>query len=435
MTRGGEESDAAEAGLPYEEDSNQKIASIFLLAITCFGVVANAFIAYLFCRYEKLRQHPSNLLVLALCVGDGLMCIPRLIEVPIELACRGFPAWYHPLCQLFGAMTYTSSYISGYTLSAVSMERYFSIVRSVTFTRRKCFFIAVGIWCIAISAAVVLPLLTAFGKGTPHSPYILQSSGMYCLINWGDDSAAGRAQTIVAIFSLATCVGTIVGGYFLIWRHVQTVTRGVSSFNDAHGLSTMPTSEPLSAEKSKAPSRQTVRGTMSTLERALMWKGIVMSVVFIVNWMPYTCMILYEALLARHDVPQAFETVSWIGSVLNSALNPILFIALDTRVLSCASQAIGLSASPTESQPGSAVTSGVASGCSGGGYMTIGNKNQALSQPQQQQQHRGLRRVSMAADAQMDDTGYTPPAAVVIVRHRVLSETNLNAERDNNDNV
>ncbi|KAJ3155910.1 hypothetical protein HDU89_005469 [Geranomyces variabilis] len=427
MIRDGEEVYATEAGLPYEEDTKQRIASIFLLAITCFGVIANTFIAYLFFRFEKLRQHPSNLLVLALCVGDGLMCIPRLVEVPIELASRGFPAWYHPLCQLFGAMTYTSSYISGYTLSAVSMERYFSIVRNVAFTRRKCFFMAVGIWCIALSAAVVLPLLTAFGKGTPHSPYILQSSGMYCLINWGDDSAAGRAQTIVAIFTLATCVGTIVGGYFLIWRHVQQVTRGVSSINDTHGLTTIPTAEPLNAEKSRAPSRQTVGGTMSTLERALMWKGIVMSVVFIANWMPYTCMILYEALLARHDVPQGFETVSWIGSVLNSALNPILFIALDTRVLSCARQVIGLSASHTDSQPGSAVGSGAGSG---GGRMTVGSKTH-------HHEHRGgLRRVSIAADdGLIDDIGYNPAAGVIIVRHRMLSDSSLSEEAGNNDNV
>ncbi|KAJ3158186.1 hypothetical protein HDU86_003142 [Geranomyces michiganensis] len=387
-----EEKYAAEAGLPYEQDPNFRIVSICLLATACCGVIGNTFIGYLFYRYEKLRTHPSNLLVLALCLGDAIMCFPRLIEVPIELANYGFPASYHPLCQVLGGLTYFSAYLSGNTLTAVSMERYFSIVRGVTITRRQCLFIAIGIWAIAFAIAIVLPILTAIGKGTPRSPYILQASGMYCLINWGDSSPYGRTQTVVALTTILTVVGTIGGGYFMIWRHVQSIARITVVVSDTHGLTTVPMARGSKDQAATSGNRQTTSSTMSTLERNLMWKGVIMSLAFVVNWLPYTVMIFYEALLARHDISPAFCAASWFGSLLNSAINPILFISLDTRVLSCARQAIGLRASPTDSQPSSAAGSKLSGG---GGNSTAWSRGGARPA-----RHRALSEEEMPAELQ-----------------------------------
>ncbi|KAJ3006010.1 hypothetical protein HKX48_000344 [Thoreauomyces humboldtii] len=337
---------AEQSGLPHYEDSSERIASIILLAVSCVGVLGNAFVAHLFYRFEHLRRYPSNLLILALCLGDGLMCSPRLVEIPIVLANRGYPVWYHPYCQLFGAMTYTSSYMSGYTLSAVSLERYFAIVKGKTVTRRQCLLISIGIWSFAVMVATVLPVVTAIGKGVAWSPYVMQSSGLYCLIDWGDTSAAGRAQVIIALFTLAMCVLTIVGGYSMIYRHVKRVGASVKDVKMASMIYTT-TSTPSEASDKHGRStdgksgRGQANATMSALERALLWKGIIMSAVFLVNWMPYTAMIFYEAVLGRHDVPKGFETISWFGSVLNAVMDPVLFITLDTRVRACACRSLG----------------------------------------------------------------------------------------------
>lgn len=137
------------------------------------------------------------------------MCFPRVIEAPVALAHEGYPVWwgclflteienvhapnelphrYHSLCQIFGAMPITSPYISVFILSVVSVERYLSIVKSISFTQHQAY-LAVGcIWLACIVIGVVLPVITAVVKGTPASPYIVQSSGLYCLINWGDGS-------------------------------------------------------------------------------------------------------------------------------------------------------------------------------------------------------------------------------------------------------
>ncbi|KAI8816649.1 uncharacterized protein EV422DRAFT_571617 [Fimicolochytrium jonesii] len=348
---------AQEAGLPHVATAGERAASIILLPITVFGLLANSFVAYLFWRYETLRRHPSNLLILGLCVGDGiLMCLPRVIEAPIALVYDGYPAWYHPFCQLFGAMPLTSAYISVFTLGVVSMERYLAIVRGVVWTRREACLVAAGIWAAAAVIGVLLPVVTAFGKGTPHSPYLLQASGLYCLINWGDSSIAGRIQVVIAMVGLLLVIGTLVGGYFMIWLHVRTIASTVSA--TPRNITLTPSTATTSSV-AETPQARGMGATMTKMERDLMWKAIVMSAIFLTNWLPYSIMIAYEGFTLTHDINKTFETVSYFGVEINAATNPLLFILLDTRVLLCARQALGL-ARPDEdlsSQPSSAVGS------------------------------------------------------------------------------
>ncbi|KAJ3003975.1 hypothetical protein HKX48_001476, partial [Thoreauomyces humboldtii] len=118
-------------------------------------------------------------------------------------------------------MPLTSAYISLFSLSIVSLERYFAIVRRIALTRGQAYSIAALAWFLAVLIGVVLPVVTAAGKGTPNTPYVLQSSGLYCLINWGDASVAGKTQVSIAIVTLGVVVTTLIGGYFGIWRHVK----------------------------------------------------------------------------------------------------------------------------------------------------------------------------------------------------------------------
>ncbi|KAJ3170062.1 hypothetical protein HDU87_000474 [Geranomyces variabilis] len=345
---------AAEAGLPHHAaDTLERVSSIAILILAIVGVCANSFAAYLFYRYERLRRQPSNILILFLCVGDGLlMCLPRTVEAPIAIVNDGYPAWYHPLCQLFGAMPLTSAYISVFTLSIVSLERYFAIVKRKAVTRNQAYSLAGGIWSAAFIIGTVLPIITAAGKGTPRTPYVLQSSGLYCLINWGDSSPAGRTQVAIAVTTLLIVVSTLVGGYFGIWWHVKTIAVVVSASPTPMTV-TPSTDSQCTTSKGKG-----MKATMTAMEQSLMYKAVIISAVFLVNWFPYTILIAYEGLRSEHNAPKVFETIAYFGVEINAATNPFLFILLDTRVLACAKRVLGLHVDEPASDPSSAAASG-----------------------------------------------------------------------------
>ncbi|KAI8588991.1 hypothetical protein BDZ88DRAFT_419907 [Geranomyces variabilis] len=345
---------AAEAGLPHHAaDALERISSVAILILAIIGVCANSFAAYLFYRYERLRRQPSNILILFLCIGDGLfMCLPRIFEAPIAIMNDGYPAWYHPLCQLFGAMPLTSAYISVFTLSIVSLERYFAIVKRKALTRSQAYSLAAGIWSAAVIIGTVLPIITAAGKGTPRTPYVLQSSGLYCLINWGDSSPAGRTQVAIGVTTLLIVVSTLIGGYFAIWRHVRTIAEVVSA-------SPTPMTVTPSTDSQGARRKGTgMKATMTQMEQSLMVKAIIMSAVFLVNWFPYTILIAYEGIRSEHNAPKVFETIAYFGVEINAATNPFLFILLDTRVLACAKRVLGLHIEDPVSEPPSEAASG-----------------------------------------------------------------------------
>ncbi|KAJ3182323.1 hypothetical protein HDU87_008485 [Geranomyces variabilis] len=350
---------AEEAGLPHFFDGAERAAAIIILPLMFVGLVVNAFVAYLFWRHESLRRHPSNLLILSLCVGDGvLLCLPRVFEVPTALAFNGYPAWWHPFCQLFGAMPLISTYMSGLALSVVSLERYAAIVKGYAITRRQTCFLIAGIWAGGLTMGVLLPIVTAVGKGTPSTPFVLQSSGLYCLIDWGDSSPAGRAQVVIAICTIGATIGALGGGYFLIWLHVKRLSGTVSATPRSLTLTPSEREQESAQLRSNASSTVGMKSAMSTIERSLMMKGVIMSTSFVIAWSPYTCMILYEGILARHNVPRGFETLSYFGANVNAMINPILFIVLDTRVLATARRALGIATAEDDwLEPASAIGS------------------------------------------------------------------------------
>ncbi|KAJ3159231.1 hypothetical protein HDU86_001834 [Geranomyces michiganensis] len=345
---------AAQAGLPHTADAAERALSAVIFVLAIIGVGANCFAAFLFFHFEQLRRQPSNILILFLCIGDGLlMCLPRLFEAPIALIYNGYPAWYHPLCQLFGAMPITSAYISVFTLSIVSLERYFAIVKQKAMTREQSYLITALIWSAAFVIGTILPIITAAAKGTPRTPYVLQSSGLYCLIDWGDSSPAGRTQVIIGVTTLSIVVSTLIGGYFGIWRHVKSVASTVA-------VSPSPMTVTPSTNSEGVPRKgSSMKNAMTTMERNLMVKAITMSIVYLVNWFPYTLLILYEGIRSEHNAPKSFETIAYFGVEINAACNPFLFIFLDTRVLSCAKRVLGFQVEDSRSEPTSAVASGV----------------------------------------------------------------------------
>ncbi|KAJ3144212.1 hypothetical protein HDU89_008655 [Geranomyces variabilis] len=104
------------------------------------------------------------------------------------------------------------------------MERWASIVRGYSITKRQTCLVVAAIWSAAPIVGIMLPLVAAAGKGTPNTPFVLESSGLYCLIDWADSSHAGRTQISLALCTIGATITALTGGYLLIWLHVRRVS-------------------------------------------------------------------------------------------------------------------------------------------------------------------------------------------------------------------
>ncbi|XP_013411464.1 neuropeptide CCHamide-1 receptor [Lingula anatina] len=91
------------------------------------GLIGNGSLIYIVCRYKSMRNIP-NILITNLAVGDFLLII---ICVPFTLTIYAFPNWPYgdTVCKVNEFLQTVSLGVSVFTLSALSIERYSTIVR------------------------------------------------------------------------------------------------------------------------------------------------------------------------------------------------------------------------------------------------------------------------------------------------------------------
>ena len=99
------------------------VAPTLLCLICVVGVVGNSFVIYVITSAAHMRSSATNLLLLNLAVADLYFLV----------VCAPFMAYKYATvswsfgdlaCKLVGFSTYTSSYVTVYTLVAISVIRY-----------------------------------------------------------------------------------------------------------------------------------------------------------------------------------------------------------------------------------------------------------------------------------------------------------------------
>ena len=99
--------------------------SLFCL-ISIVGVIGNSFVIYVIASTPHMRSSATNILLLNLAVADLYFLIVCAPFMAYKYATVSWP-FGDLACKLVGFSTYTSSYVTVYTLVAISALRYKTI--------------------------------------------------------------------------------------------------------------------------------------------------------------------------------------------------------------------------------------------------------------------------------------------------------------------
>jgi len=99
------------------------VAPSLLCLISVVGVTGNSFVIYIITSTAHMRASATNLLLLNLAIADLYFLIVCAPFMAYKYATYSWP-FGDVACKLVGFSTYTSSYVTVYTLVAISALRY-----------------------------------------------------------------------------------------------------------------------------------------------------------------------------------------------------------------------------------------------------------------------------------------------------------------------
>jgi len=131
----GEESTVGEASEADEQRAADDVSSVYIqllllyvapslfCLISIVGVIGNSFVIYVIASTPHMRSSATNILLLNLAVADLYFLIVCAPFMAYKYATVSWP-FGDLACKLVGFSTYTSSYVTVYTLVAISALRY-----------------------------------------------------------------------------------------------------------------------------------------------------------------------------------------------------------------------------------------------------------------------------------------------------------------------
>ena len=151
---------------PMYEPNNTAML-IFSALVTVLGLLGNGSLIFIIIRNRHMRNVP-NLQILSLAAGDFLYL---LLRIPVDVAYYAEIPWpfSEVYCKLTNSMVFISQAVSVFTLTALSAERYYAIVKPMERRKvnvvRATVMMVVSIW--TVSCIFSIP---AFFMGTvnPH---------------------------------------------------------------------------------------------------------------------------------------------------------------------------------------------------------------------------------------------------------------------------
>ncbi|XP_059165397.1 opsin-3-like [Physella acuta] len=274
------------------------IVGVTLLGVTAVGTLFNGLAIAVFIRYRELRS-PTNSFIAALCVCDVLMSI---IGAPI-------PAYYalletyiksSALCALDAFTVYFLACTSIYLLTAISVDRYFIIVKpiaSLVISQRAANLAIVLCFCAGFIWAT-LPLVG-------WNQYSLEGIGVACSVTWNRKDT-NFLSFIIALFIGCFLLPLIIMGfcYARIVFAVRKVFRGTFIRN---------------AKKHYK------------MECHMIKTIVVMIALFVFSWTPYAVVSFTIAFGTRPQMSRLIETIPALVAKSSCIWNPIIYVAMNSH--------------------------------------------------------------------------------------------------------
>lgn len=305
--------------------------------IMVLGLAGNALIIFTTQRYRRM-QSTTNVFLSSLASADLLLII---VCIPVKLAKLMAFTWNAGffMCKAVHYMQNVSAMCSVFTLTAMSIERYYAIIHpmkvkylcSLSQARKIC----AGIWVAAFVLAT--PILYAIDYKEVGVKYV----AYWCVRDYEDWVTLRFNDVYSLVVILVVPTGIMVFTYSVICWEVWHVMLQRCQMTSGKGLS-VPESIPLSSKRRQVGFRESLKKgvaqtrmeeeTQTVKQVTKMLVAVV--VVFVICWAP----LLLDNLLTSYGVfPHSYERVGdQVGykymsvcfhllSYFNSCVNPIVY--------------------------------------------------------------------------------------------------------------
>ncbi|KAJ3157899.1 hypothetical protein HDU89_000278 [Geranomyces variabilis] len=296
------------------------ITGIVLCLLCGLTIVGTFFMIFIFCKNKSLHSN-QNILILYLSCASFCLCVNRLVFTGSAVSKRAYQ-WGKLGCEIDGFNTMYFCHICICTYAAMGVERYLTIVRSMTLKTWHFFTILAlnSLWALFSTTST-------YWTDRTHQYHVLQPSNTYCTLDWWTSiyfthiSALGTVVLSLLIFA---------AGYYGLVRHLRH-----------HAREWRDTADLWVSEETFNDPNETIRWKKPRYCQLVAEKSVVLVLTFLANWLMYAYVMIYGLVT---DTPTA-SIIDCIAVVLvfNNNLAIVIYtVLLDKRWRGAAWNTLGL---------------------------------------------------------------------------------------------
>ena len=280
------------------------VLTALLVLILVLGLVGNVVVCAAIYFDYRLRQQVSNVFISGLAFTD-LLTVAIVIPSCAAALLRGewtFGTWW---CQAIAFFYYSLAIVALETLSLISLDRFYAIVRPlryqtlITAPRAKLALFACCVWAWLFSLPCVF--LGWFRYGQHES---------MCTYHFSGTGDVFRLRVMVyGLFTITLCIGLPFSVLVVCYLRIFIVVR-----RQSNRVLAVPREPALP---------QRCRGARA-------YKGyqtiFLVIFLFILSWMPFCVTRVAKIIAWNHElVPAGVDTFSTVFSFLSAATNPLVY--------------------------------------------------------------------------------------------------------------
>ncbi len=204
-----------------------QLNAILTILIAVFGALGNALIIYVFMKIRSLRTVNNALLCILAIVDLTKAVMILLVKAYTQLNASEKYFNLGAYCQVSGFITAVTVTLSALLLAAISIVRYYKVVRTryydKNFTKRRMVYYCVGMFA-AVFLLAILPLVGA-------GEYSFSIYHGVCFTSWARQNLVFRS--IFYLYTIGLCYPVVIYCYTKIFiklrRHNITVTAKIDN--------------------------------------------------------------------------------------------------------------------------------------------------------------------------------------------------------------
>lgn len=303
----------------------------FMVTLNVLALLANTAILFVVFKAPHLRKFAF---VCHLCAVD-LLCTILLMPLGIVSSSPYFVGVVFTMleCQLYVFLNVILIAASIFTITAISVERYYYIVHPMRYEVKMTLKLTAAVIAMVWAASVVLGLSTMFGW--PSYGTLSSIGAAHCLLHWGHSE---HRRVFSVLFSV-TCFLLPAVVIFAVYCNVYKVARMAAR---QHGPLPLWTNSQLKHRSDSINSQTTIITTRNAPRRIMRERPfsggkaaltlVVIVGQFLVCWLPYFAFHLHLTMNATPKIPDDLEeAVTWLA-YSSFAVNPFFYGLLNRQI-------------------------------------------------------------------------------------------------------